>query len=241
MALFLYVYTGAMHILDVEKFSFCWMKGFMPLLICLTAATGFAGQETLYNMRLINSVIQQAASPTQQGPSLQSYEEQAACHIHNQMASYVQQPRIQKLIRTGYANPRGTPYFCYRHIKKILDLAGLVTDSTDVGDTREEQTYARMADVALADHGFVNILKCPAARNMTPDDAPVGSLLVYEPKVPFDRRRVKNADNLNAGDIQLKLSSNSYLNYMMANKSFLENNNGNNSTLYRLKAILLLQ
>jgi hypothetical protein len=226
-----------MNMQNDSKFGSWWKRNVLKLILaeqvifCLAPTLCLADGDS-FSDRQTRRAPAQYLNPQE--------EVQAACQLHSQMAGYPRQSRIQKLIQTGYANPRGAMYFCYRHIKKVLDIAGLVTDVGDVGDTREEQIYARLADIALADHGFVNILKCPAAKFLTPEEAPPGAILVYEPKVPFDRR-VKNANNLNAGDIQLKLSQNAYLNYGIQNKSFLKNNNGSNANFFRLKAILLLK
>jgi hypothetical protein len=89
------------------------------------------------------------------------------------VVAYSDSERVTRLIRYGMRNRhQSTQRLCYRYVKRALQASDLVKEYP-------EGVKATQAIGDLKQEGFRNLMDNPTFKNLTPETAPKGALLVY--------------------------------------------------------------
>lgn len=92
---------------------------------------------------------------------------------HPEVLAYSKSEKVTNMIRYGMRNKhRSTQRLCYRYVKRALQASDLVNEYP-------EGVKATQAIGDLKKEGFKNLMDSPKFKNLTPETAPKGAVLVY--------------------------------------------------------------
>jgi hypothetical protein len=149
-----------------------------------------------FSQALLRQMETQASAPPER--------KSASADILQKIKNYENSPQVAETIRLAdkrITRLKGTGK-CYRETKKSLVKGGLL-------NSHPSDKYARNAANTLSKFGFVNLIDKPYNLNLTPDNAPKGSVLVFKSSRKCDRH-TSNTEWNGCGDVTIKLGKDKF-------------------------------